>query len=697
MFPHQSLDWNLRRLETQLESTPADLSLRLEFASSCLSRAWFHDGGETWFNRALTHARRTLQIDANSVEAAVVAGIALVHLKRLDHAVRHLQESLRLAPDRADVHAGLGLLHEARGDRREAIREYEIACRMQPDSWEPHFLLSRALTESSEQAGSTQRILERSQFHGVKALSLQPAASTVSQLLNGLGLSCLRNGRFNDAHKVFQRLLEVDKQSPTARHHLGVCLFHQGKFKNAVLFLRQYLDVHPDSPDVLELLGRSYLKLGEVERAREVCHKTLTIEPGHIAARWTLACAMLEENQIDEAIKLLREILRDAPDHLSAFATIVKLRTTVGDVKWLGAALRAEVSVFHRLPLHDLRESTTSLQGGGPSGPGALRDRRRAPPVRITPRATTRERIAILLRAHSALEADEVPLILDGMNLTTDEGLRFQLWEAALDAVALRKARAALPCLDAPGANYSAAYGREILSIASSLPESKLFQGLQFGEDDLNRAAIARHGPAKDVQAHRMNVDRERQEARAWQALLLLAIATGSSAAGKHLLLRWAADADSELADAARAALVMVGDTVAADRLREKARTRGAEHLLASLLAEVKPADARFHPRTITEGEDAHCSTCGRRAPDVEHLMAGEKAIVCNTCMTTIARDRRELATDDPSISCALCGRTGLDTRNVYIFRGTPVCAHCVDHSLGLLEREAVDRYLASW
>jgi len=64
--------------------------------------------------------------------------------------------------------------------------------------------------------------------------------------------------------------------------------------------------------------------------------------------------------------------------------------------------------------------------------------------------------------------------------------------------------------------------------------------------------------------------------------------------------------------------------------------------------------------------------------------------------MTEIARRRREVATDDADATCALSGRTALETRAMYAWRGVSVAAEVVDESLGLVEREEVDRYLAA-
>ena len=60
MFPHQKLDWNLRRLEKLLKSSPDDAEVRLELGTLELSKAWFHDGGESWFNKALHNGKHVL-------------------------------------------------------------------------------------------------------------------------------------------------------------------------------------------------------------------------------------------------------------------------------------------------------------------------------------------------------------------------------------------------------------------------------------------------------------------------------------------------------------------------------------------------------------------------------------------------------------------------------------------------------------
>jgi hypothetical protein len=217
---------------------------------------------------------------------------------------------------------------------------------------------------------------------------------------------------------------------------------------------------------------------------------------------------------------------------------------------------------------------------------------------------------------------------------------------------------------------------------------------------------VERRGPARDVGDHRKGVDDERREARAWQALVLLALATrGSRAASddatatsatRALLVRWAAEADADLADAANAALVLLGDEAAAAALRKRARARGDEYLVDAMAAQVRAPSLANPVHPIAPGEDRTCTTCGRRSSDVPTMMVSAQAAICSHCLADIASQRRGLETVDPEIVCALSGRGTFETAAMYVYRGTAVCREVVDQGLGVLEREAVDRYLAA-
>lgn len=682
LFPHQKLDWSIRRLEQRLDASPDDAATRLDYALHCLSKAWFHGGGEVWFNKALTQARRVLQHDPGSPGALVVAGAALVGLERLEPAHRYLDEAMRIAPESAAVHLALGAAHEAArrlgdlaGDRHQAVRELEMACRLAADAWEPHWQLGKLLWERANElggpGGGSKRMMERSQFHTVRALELGPSPAVEPRIVYHLGITCLHAGRYVEADRLLTKLLDDESLRQRAQYYLGLVHYHLGKYKNAVLYLRQHLENAGDSPRVHARIGMCYLQLGEVVKAREACNRALAIDPADLQARWTLGCALVEEGRDDEALRAFKQILEDAPDHLPAFQELVRLRGRRDDREWLRAALRAEVQQFDRLPVR-LQQGERVIQ----------------------PRRITRERLGSLVKAVSQGEG-AVTTLLECIDLTTDESLRFALWEAALDRVSTVRAHAMGQALEAPGAHYSSDAGREVLALARTLPEQHLVRGLQIEEEHLRRQAVDRHGPSHDVADHRRHIDEERREARAWQALLLLAIASHGNRSSRSLLVRWANEADADLAEAARAALTMLGDEASAELLRKRARQRGAENLVDAMMAQIDAPSVQHPVRPADADDDVVCATCGRRNHEVPLLLKGRNGAICSHCLTEVARHRRELAVDDPELVCALSGRGMFEVRAMYTFRGLTLCREVLDEGLGRLEREAVERYLA--
>ena len=60
-------------------------------------------------------------------------GAALASEVKLDEAIRHYQEALRLKPDRAEAHNNLGTAFYQQGRTGEAIRQFQEALRLKPD------------------------------------------------------------------------------------------------------------------------------------------------------------------------------------------------------------------------------------------------------------------------------------------------------------------------------------------------------------------------------------------------------------------------------------------------------------------------------------------------------------------------------------------------------------------------------------
>ncbi len=669
MFPHQKLDWLLGRLEADVRDKADDPAVRLEYARALVSKGLFHGGGEQFCSLALRQVQRVLKEDALNGEALILAGLALIGMNRPEGARSYLDEAFKRVPERPDLHMALGVLHRFEGDRHRSIGHLEQACRLAPTAWEAHFHLGRTLFERARELNHPRRLLERSQFHLVKALEGSMNRDLEAVAVRDLGNTCLLTGRYAEAEKLFNRLREHPRMRAKARFHLGCVAYGLGKYKNAIHHLRSYLGDAPNDARAHATMAQAYLQLGELDRARESCNKALLLDPDNLEARYTLGCTVLEEGDPQEAMRVFRVNLRERPDHLPSYLELVRTRRRGGDIRWLGQALHSEVGDYDRL----------RPEGEGPD-----------------PRGATRERVAVLLDELRSVGPSSVGTILGAVARTRTEAIRFQLFEAAVGLAASQAADDVALKLRDPGRHFGRDLGCQAHTTASLLPEPVLTRGLAIGEEDLKREAVNRHGPAIDVARHRQNVESTRQEARAYQALLLLAIARRRSRAGRHLLQRWAETADPEMATVARIGLAVFGDPSAVAKLREAAQRAGVGAQAEKALASLAPPREQAAPRTLDGGEAAHCTACGRTATDAAHLMAGGKAVICDQCVVAIGRSRASLRAPDDA-RCAVCHRGAFEARGVYHYNGVDICNHCLELSLGLLEREEVDRFLSAW
>jgi tetratricopeptide (TPR) repeat protein len=668
LFPHTKLDWTISRLEDRIHGSPDDPASRIELARAVLSRGLYHSGGEQDCNRALALARKALNDDPSNAEALVLAGLSLIGIDRPKAATRYLDQAVRIDGERADLRLALGRLDLLRDEAGQAVRQLESACRLAADSWETHLELGHALLDLARRKGHPKRLVERAQYHFVQTLKRDPAPDQLPLLLRDLGITCMLTGRHKEAEKFFLRLREQPKYAALARFHLGLVAYELGKYNNAIQHFRQYLREKPDDPKVLARMAMAWFQLGEYPRAREACHQALLADPDDVLARHALGCTLLEEGEPNEALRVFREALKDHPGHLPSYIELARARRIGGDVRWLVMALESEVGGYDRLP------------------PGGADDAR----------GRTRERVRVILDELRAVGPSTVGPMLATIDRSQDEALRFQLWEAACNLSTSQVADAASVRLREPGRHFGVNLGGLALSAAPAVPEPVLISGLQLEESDLKRAAVDRYPPAHDVTAHRRNLDAERNGARAYQALLLLSIGLRRSAAGKELLRRWAEVADPELSVAAWAALAMYGEPEATRRLHDRAVLRGATAIVDHLLNQVTPPSGPARPRRVSDGEETRCSTCNRQPGEVTHMMAGGDVVICDKCVLKISHSRASMAAPDDA-TCKLCGRSPFEVSGLFRLGHVDICSNCLQFSLGMLEREEVDRFLTTW
>ena len=173
-------------------------------------------------------------------------GTDLVAVGRMEEAIRHLDQSLRIAPGRASAHYRRGTALATMGRTAAAMESYRRALELRPDFAEAHNNLGGLLHLSGDLEGAAR--------HYRRTLALDPAHANAHF---NLGNILLGAGRFADAEHEFRGTLSVRPEFADAHVGLGSALAAQGRYAGAVEAYRAALRLDPNLSEARRLLRRA--------------------------------------------------------------------------------------------------------------------------------------------------------------------------------------------------------------------------------------------------------------------------------------------------------------------------------------------------------------------------------------------------------------------------------------------------------
>ena len=170
-------------------------------------------------------------------------GTDLVAVGRMEEAIRHLDQSLRIAPGRASAHYRRGTALATIGRTAAAMESYRRALELRPDFAEAHNNLGGLLHLSGDLEGAAR--------HYRRTLALDPAHANAHF---NLGNILLGGGRFAAAEREFRGTLSVRPDFADAHVGLGSALAAQGRYAGAVEAYRAALRLDPNLFEARRLL-----------------------------------------------------------------------------------------------------------------------------------------------------------------------------------------------------------------------------------------------------------------------------------------------------------------------------------------------------------------------------------------------------------------------------------------------------------
>lgn len=187
-----------------------------------------------------------------------------------------------------------------------------------------------------------------------------------------LALQRHREGRLQDAEKLYRSILQRQKKHPDANHNLGMIAVGVGQFRSALPYLKTALETRPDYPQFwisyIDVLTRA----GEIVSAQKLlCQaqahgigkaavnelKSLLKNKKESMAEKTddrllaKAIVLKETGQYKEAQKCFKQLLIDAPFHVSGLGHLAHIQILSKELEAAARTIEKAIKIAPSSPL----------------------------------------------------------------------------------------------------------------------------------------------------------------------------------------------------------------------------------------------------------------------------------------------------------------------------------------------------------
>jgi tetratricopeptide (TPR) repeat protein len=194
------------------------------------------------FKEALDHLNKAIEYDKRNArsrqpyadnprrnaDAYNNRGSVWIRIREVDKAVADYKEAIRLRPDHALAHGGLGSALALKGRWKEALEEYQKAARYDPNLADAHYNLGVTYQNLGE--------LDKSIAAYRQAVRLRPRDA---EYIYNLAAALNQNGALDEAAAAYRQAIALRPAYAEAHCNLGGVLKAQGQFKEALASYRR--------------------------------------------------------------------------------------------------------------------------------------------------------------------------------------------------------------------------------------------------------------------------------------------------------------------------------------------------------------------------------------------------------------------------------------------------------------------------
>ena len=145
-----------------------------------------------------------------------------------------------------------------------------------------------------------------------------------------LGMAYYQLGKLDEAERAMQQVTRLVPRSADAFANLGLVQFEGGKYQAAVASCGKALELDPSNAPAYNNLGNVFLKLGSYAEAEKNYRKALEFEPEGVLAQSNLGFALSKQGRHEEAIDVLQPLVERHPDFAGAQARLAEALLSEG-------------------------------------------------------------------------------------------------------------------------------------------------------------------------------------------------------------------------------------------------------------------------------------------------------------------------------------------------------------------------------
>jgi tetratricopeptide (TPR) repeat protein len=267
--------------------------------------------------------QKAVSLDPKFGQAQVNLGLVLLEEGKLDPAVPHLDEAVKIlghTPEAAYPHYLLAKVSSARHQSGDAVKELNTAVSLRPDFAEAWSDLGQARKENLDEDGAL-RAFEQ-------AVKLNPADSVAQYRL---GAEYLHRQKPHEAVEHLEQSYRLNSQDQSTLNALQSALRQDGKVEEAnrikaelAELLRRKDETVQREVRAVELNneGAGLEKSGDLRGAAEKYREALLFNPEHVGIRVNYAIALLRLGVWTEGLNELHEALRRDPQNTKIRAAL---------------------------------------------------------------------------------------------------------------------------------------------------------------------------------------------------------------------------------------------------------------------------------------------------------------------------------------------------------------------------------------